>query len=281
MRIVKALAGVALALSVSMAAWPGLAQDREQTLADVRQELSLLFVEIQQLRTELSTTGAPTGTGGTAGTGTTLGRINAIEAALSQLIGRTEQLEFRLDRIVRDGTLRIGDLEFRLVELEGGDVSALGETSTLGGGAAPTGPALATPETGTGGGQMAVGEQMDFDAAQAALDAGSFEDAAARFSAFANTYTGGPLTGQAHFLRGEALAGLGRTSEAARAYLTSFSGAPDGPRAPDALFKLGTSLATLGQTSEACVTLGEVAVRFPASPVVAKAEAARQALGCN
>ena len=56
-----------------------------------------------------------------------------MESELQRLTSKTEELENRVNRIVADGTRRIGDLEFRLVELEGGDVGALGQTSTLGG----------------------------------------------------------------------------------------------------------------------------------------------------
>ena len=70
-------------------------------------------------------------------------------------------------------------------------------------------------------------------------------------------------------------------AEAARAYLASFSGNPGGTYAPDALMKLGVALGQLGQQSEACVTLGEVANRFPGAEAVIEAQAARQALGCN
>ncbi len=106
------------------------AQDRDETLADIRQELSVLYVEIQKLKRELSTTaGASSGGSG----GTFLDRISAIEAELQSVTAKTEELELRINRVVQDGTNRIGDLEFRLVELEGGDVSQLGETTTLGG----------------------------------------------------------------------------------------------------------------------------------------------------
>ena len=266
----------AMAVGLALSAAPALAQSRAETLADIRQELSVLYVEIQQLKTELSTTGAPSGSGGV---GSLTDRLDAIEATLTRLIARTEQLEYRLDRIVRDGTNRIGDLEFRLVELEGGDVSQLGETTTLGGGDLPAGPVVAPlpPE----GGQLAVGEQADFDAARAALDQGDYAAAAERFAAFTDTYPGGPLAGEAHFLRGRALAGLGQTTQAARAYLTSFSGDPNGPRAAEALYELGVALGELGQNAEACATLGEVGARFPGSAKVADAQAARQALGCN
>lgn len=270
---------IAAALALALFGTPIAAQDRAQTLADIRQELTVLYVEIQRLKGEMNTTG---GAAAPSGAGTLLDRVNAIEAQLTRLTAKTEELEFRIDQIVKDGTNRIGDLEFRLVELEGGDVSKLGETTTLGGGEMPGVPATVTPSTGpTPGGQLAVGEQADFDAARAALDAGDLAQAATLFANFVESYPGGPMTAEANFLRGEALARQGLVSEAARAYLDSFSGSPEGPRAPEALLKLGAALGQLGQMNEACVTLGEVANRFPQSPAVAEAQAARQALGCD
>ncbi|KKL68288.1 hypothetical protein LCGC14_2126500 [marine sediment metagenome] len=111
--------------------------------------------------------------------------------------------------------------------------------------------------------QLAVGEQADFDRAKEALDSGSFRTAADLFATFAQTYTGGPLTGEAHYWRGRALSELGEPSEAARAYLESFSGSPEGTRAPDALLQLALKLAELDQPVDACATMGEVPMRFP------------------
>ena len=54
-------------------------------------------------------------------------------------------------------------------------------------------------------------------------------------------------------MRGEALAALGQTAEAARAYLDSFSGSPEGDRAPEALLRLAGSLGKLGQVDKGCV----------------------------
>lgn len=256
----------------------GLAQDRAQTLADVRQELTVLHVEIQRLKRELNTTGGAT-VPSTAGT--LLDRVNAIEAQVQRLTGKTEELEFRINQIVKDGTNRIGDLEFRLVELEGGDVSRLGETSTLGGGELPEVPTAPTPTTPSGGSQLAVGEQADYDAALSAFNAGDYALAADLFAEFTATYPGGPMTGEAQFLRGESLARQGLVFDAARAYLDAFSSNETGPRAAEALLKLGAALGELGQVKEACETLGEVARRFPSDPAVADAQAARRALGCD
>jgi tol-pal system protein YbgF len=264
-------------------ATPLAAQDRAQTLADIRQELSVLWVEIQNLRRELSTTG-----GAQANIqGTSIPeRVNSIEAQLSALTARTEELSNRIDRIVADGTNRIGDLEFRLVELEGGDVSQLGETSTLGGGSMPAAGAPALPPAlppSPGGGaapELAMGEQSDFERAKGALDRGEFQQAATDLQRFTENYPGSPLSGEAHFWRGEALAALGDQSGAARAYLDSFSGDPQGVMAADALLQLGLALDRLGQRQESCVMLGEVTVRFPSSAASVEAQAARGSMGC-
>lgn len=257
------------------------AQTRAETLADVRQELSVLYVEIQKLKRELSTTGAP---GGVAAGASVLDRVTAIEAELQRLTQTTEGLDHRIQQIVTDGTNRIGDLEFRLVELEGGDVSQLGETTTLGGPAGTTPTPVAAPAlsgTATGGAELAIGEQADFDAAQAALEAGDNRGAADRYAAFLAAYPGSPLAPQANLARGRALDGLGDTREAARAYLAAFSADATGPVAPDALTELGAALGRLGQTEQACVTLGEVGLRFPQSAANGRARQEMTALGCS
>jgi tol-pal system protein YbgF len=272
---------VMIALALALGPVAAQAQDA-QTLADVRQELTILNVEVQKLRRELSTTG---GASVNITGGSVLERVNAMESELQRLTSKTEDLENRVNRVVADGTNRIGDLEFRLVELEGGDVGAIGATSTLGGGDMPaTNPAPTTPiatATNSNTAELAVGEASDFERAKAALADGDFRTATDQFAAFNQTYPGGPLGPEADLRRGDALSGLGDPREAARAYLASFSNDPVGPIAPEALYQLGRSLGELGQVQEGCVTLGEVAARFPASPFVSQAQAERTALNCQ
>ncbi|MCA0044032.1 tol-pal system protein YbgF [Celeribacter litoreus] len=269
---------LAFGLSVGAAA----AQDA-QTLADIRQEAAVLSVELAKLKRELSTTGAPN----TQIMGAdTLERVDLMEAALTNLTAKVEAIEFRIERVVDDGTNQLDDLNFRLCELETGcDIGNLPPLKPLGGemgGAMDvivTGPGSEPPMDGTA--DLAMTEQMDFDAAKALYEEGNYAESAAAFEMFTSTYTGGYLTGEAHYMRGEAYAAMGQTTQAARAYLDSFSGSPEGDRAPDALLKLAGSLGQLGQTEKACVMFGEVGARFPGSFASQQALVDAQNLGCQ
>ncbi|MHA6326047.1 tol-pal system protein YbgF [Roseivivax sp. CAU 1753] len=278
--------------ALTLAATP-LAAQTADTLADIQQDLSVLSFEMQKLKRELSTTsGSDVQVGGG-----TIDRVNAIEAALQRLTAQTEQMQFRIDQIVQDGTNRIGDLQFRLCELEPGcDVGALGDTPPLGG-TPPTTAATPPPPTAAGvaeepgsgddalpamgGAQLAAAEEADFRAAQAALTSGQYQAAADRFAAFRQAYPGSPLDAAALLGRGRALDELGDTREASRAYLEAWNTYPDAPTAPEALFLLGRGLGRLGSNQEACVTLAEVATRYPGTDAVARAQSERSALGCQ
>lgn len=252
-------------------------QAKDETLADIRQELVFLHTEIQLLNRELSTTSAATVP---SGSGTPLQRANLLEQELRRITGVVEQLQFRIERIVQDGTNRIGDLEFRLVELEGGDVSTLGQTSTLGGETANERVANNGSNNEGTGVELAASEQGDFDRGRVAVEDESFAAGLDLFDQFLVTYPGGPLTGEAHYWRAEALAGQGDWSNAARAFLESFSGSPKGVKAAKSLFRLGVSLAQLGQVQDACSTLQEVEFRYPTSEVVDETKAEMTALSC-
>lgn len=276
-----------------------LAQDRAQTLADIKTELGALMGEFTALKAELvATGGAQTGLGG----GDALQRLDAIEAAIARLTAQSEAVEIKVNRVVADGTNRLGDLEFRLCEAtEGCDPMALGETAPLGAGAAPEnggdggsgdgeGAVIGSGDGGSGDGgagaggggvELAIGERRDFDRAVALNEAGDFAGAAAGFAAFTQTYPGSPLLAEVHFKRGAALALAGDKPGSARAYLDAFSADQVGEFAAEALLKLGVSLGELGQGPDACVTLAEVGARFPASVQAGDAATAMAGLGCQ
>ncbi len=275
-----------------------MAQDKAQTLADVKAELATLAAQLVSLKQEVVASGAATN--GTAGADP-LSRMDAIEAALTKLTARTEAVEQKVNAVVSDGTNRIGDIEFRLCELtQGCDPGSLPPTPDLGAMASgakaaaktdtpkapPAKPATAgttdtTTTTSSDQPELAMNEKADFDRAKGVLDSGDFPGAADLFKTYAQSFPGGPLVPQADIYRGDALTQTGDTANAARAYLDAFSAKQDGPLAGQALVKLGQSLAKLGQGPEACVTLAEVGKRFPGSADATTAATAMQAQGCQ
>ncbi|TQD35781.1 tol-pal system protein YbgF [Rhodobacter capsulatus] len=272
----RVMLGTALVLALAA---PAFAADK-QTLADIRAELAQVSAQLQELRSELVASGA-SGLQA-AGGASALQRMDTMEAELTRLTAMTEQLKDRVDKVVKDGTNRVGDLEFRVCELEEGcDPSSVGQAQPLGG-AAPAADAAPAASGGAAstGGTMAMNEQADFDRAKGVLDQGDFRAAADLFKTFAETYPGGPLTGDAGYLRGEALMKAGDVPGAARAWLDGFSAEPEGKRAADDLLELGKALGTLGQKTEACATLTEVPARFPGSEAAGKVAAAQASLGC-
>jgi len=259
----------------------GVAQAQDQqTLADIRQELTVLHVEIQRLKREFSTTGSPAPN---LSGSSVLERVDAIEAELQRLTRQTEQLNQRVQNVVTDGTNRIGDMEFRLCELEPNCDISTEETPTLGGDSGTENLPSVQPTDPNPSDQveLAVGERADFDAASQALADGDFQAAATLFSQFDTSYPGSPLAPEANLKRGQALEGMGDTREAARAFLASFTGDSEGTFAPEALFELGAALGRLGQTDQACITLSEVGVRFPSSATASSATQEMSSLGCS
>lgn len=273
-----------LIFALALLPLPALAQDKAQTLADVKGELGQLMAEFNSLKSELISSGAAAS--GAAG-GDALQRLDAIEAALTRLTSKTEEIELKVNRVANDGTARIADMEFRICEqTEGCDPGNIPETPALGGDAgasapAASEPAVAAPAAADNGPELAIGEKSDFDRAKGVLGQGDFRTAADLFKAFTESYPGSPLTQEAQFNRGEALRQAGDTAEASRAYLDAFSGKPDGPFAPQSLLKLGQGLGDLGQTQDACVTLGEVVNRFAGSESATEAQTSMSGLACQ
>lgn len=253
----------------------------EAALADIRGELSAMAGEIEGLRALLLSEGGQGGEA-TPGAGPALLQIGQLEERIQALTGDLEQLRFQIAQIVADATNRFGDLEFRLTELEGGDISTLGNTPTLGG----TQIAVATPTPTTNGDNgtavsVAVGEEADFDAAQAAFEAEDMAQAAALYTAFVETYPGGPFSVEALHKRGLALSAIGQHKAAARSYLDAFTAAPNGTLAPLALMGVGEELAKLGRTVQACSTLQEVVLRYPQTDAAQSAAQTRAGLACE
>ncbi len=279
----RAAISMVFAAALAAVAVPAAAQQtavNAKTVADVKAELGVLDGQVEQLRNELVRTGAARGLPSNAASALT--RLDQLEAELRGLTDRVDVLTNDIRRIVDDASNKAGDLEFRLTELEGGDTSAPVPPEPLGGGLTgprprPAGGAVAP----TQGGEMAVSEQSDFDAAKAAADSGDNVGAAALFGTFLQAYPGGPLSTEAQYRRAEALAATSDWRGAAHGFLDAFSGAPQGPLAPRALYRLAGSLKELGNVQEACLTLTEVVSRYPGSAEAADVPGQQQAFGCQ
>lgn len=271
-----------LLLAAVMLAMPAGAA--EPNLADLKAELSALRGDLQSLRGELVASGAEGFQA--AGGDSAIDRMDAMESQLTRLTDRIEQLQNRINRIVEDGTRRIGDIEFRLCEMdESCDLGALTtpEIGGLAGGGglpqlapgAPSAPAGEPRDSAT-----TAAEQADFDRAVEALNNGDFGRAADLFGAVAEQHAGGPLTAEALYLRGAALDSAGDARGAASAWLEGFAAAPDGPRAGESLLGIARVIAAQGDATAACLYLAEVPARFPGSDPAAEAERRMTVLDC-
>ena len=259
--MIKRVYGVLLAVALT-----GVAEAQEPTMEDIRADLSVLGQQLEDLRSELGATGNTVLSARDAASA--LVRIDEINADLRAALGRVEALEIKVRQVIDDGTRRIGDMEFRLSELEGGD------------------PALNPPTTPLGGtdnqSEVISTERQAFNAAKKALDEGDGASAASQLAAFLSSFPDGPLTSEARYLQGEALALQGDHQNAARSFLSGFSGAPDSPFAPLSLYGLSVSLFALGQGDQACLTLAEIQIRYADIPddLAGKIAEQRGAMAC-
>ena len=251
------------------------AEENKKTLADIRQDLNILYVEVLRLRRELSTTQTSSITSNNDAS--VLERLDGMEQEVRRLTSETENLEFRVNSIVSDGTNRVRDLEYRLVELEGGDVSKIDFATTLGGDLEIS---IENNVEENSGPELAIGEKADYENAQNALLEERFEDSLILLERFLENYPDSPLSASVVIAKGNAYEGLGEIKKAARAYLNSFQLYGDSPFAPEALTLLGNALVSLEQTDAGCQTLAQVLMRFPDSDYSFEAEKMMSELQC-
>lgn len=275
-----------LAQDASPPALPDSSAPAPERLADLRASLGQLSAGLQALRAELVASGAEGFQA--AGGDTAIDRMTAMEAEIARLTGRIEALEHRITRLVRDGTNRIGDIEFRLCELDplcdlGALTTAQMDAGVAGAGGAAGGLDLSpsvSPEPESTPAFPNEAAASAWAAAEEALAVGDAAGAAAQFEAIADAHAGTPLAAEAIYQRGAALDAGGEAAAAAQAWLQSFSAAPGGARAPDALLGIARVLADQGKTADACVFLDDLTARFGGSAAAAEAQERIAALGC-
>jgi tol-pal system protein YbgF len=241
---------------------------------DLQYRLSVIDAELADIRARLGVSPS-TGSGSgltTGGGGDATLRLNRLEAELRQLTGKIEQMAFEQRGVAEDAARRFGDIEFRLTELEGGDISALPPVQPLGGGNA----VVAGPE-------VSISERGDLDRAIEDVEQGRFDLGEDRLRGFLTAYPDSPLEGEALYWLGESQFVRGAFQNAARSYLNGYNANRADANAPRNLYRLGVTLGRLGQISEACLTLREVGKQFPTGPadVLGGANAELSALNCG
>jgi TolA-binding protein len=240
-----------------------------------------------------------------------LARIDALEAEVRRLTAALERAEFERREAVAAIRGKLEELDFRVVELEGGDPTAApaapadapaaapapaalssagGEPSPRPGAGAPT---AATPErTGPGAPPRPLGSlsaeitpehRAAFNEAAKVAERGDGAATQAAFDAFFAAWPGSPLSGEAWRQIGAVYAAEGRHQDAARAYLTGVRDHGASAAAAENLLGLAEALTDLGRFEQACSTLAELESRFPdpASATRMRARDAAARAGCR
>ena len=176
-------------------------------------------------------------------------RLQEQEKTLSQLLRRQNQILETAKRLPRQGLPRQGSPQRRQKS------SALSPSSPPSSRKTPASASL--PDDPDDLYQKAIElllAKKDYSAAAKAIDV------------FLARYPNHPKAGQALYWLGELHYVQKDFKTAATSYLESSRSYPDSARAADSMLKLGISLRALGQKEQACLTWGELDVRFPQTP---------------
>ncbi|MEM9145571.1 MAG: tetratricopeptide repeat protein [Pseudomonadota bacterium] len=278
---------VAALLSLAVGAVPAQAQTwtgSSETVEDLRYRLGIVDAELADIRARIQALGGGgVVTSGTPISGDAVVRLDRLEVEIRRLTGALEELQFRQRQMAEDAGRRLGDIEFRLTELEGGDVGALGAPQPLGGQAAtdplpPTSNPVPTPSTPAP--QTASG--TDLQLAVADIQQGRFDQGEDRLRDILAGNPSGTDAAEAQFWLGRSNFVRGAFAEAARRHLAGYNVNRQGQMASRNLLQLGVSLGRLGQLSEACLTLREVRTQFPTASreILNAADAESDRLAC-
>ena len=274
-----------LALQSLFSAGIAGAQSDDETLEDVRIQLEGLRGVLLGLQSELGTSSRqPVDRDAATGSvpESALLRLDALEAELRENIGKIERLESQIQTILRQGSIQLRDLELRLVELEGGDVSQIDWGMTLGGVSVEQPmplPVSAEPEIDSD--EPELRERRLFQAAKAAYESGDPAAAEVQFSNFIAEFPESAYAGEAHFYLGETLYLKQRWQQAAKSFLDSYQTSIGGPLAPKSAMRLAESLSQMGKRNEACQIFDLITEEFPETDEAHAARLGMSTIGCT
>lgn len=219
-------------------------------------------------------------------------QIGQFDELLRQVIGRMDELEFKLKKLNERLDVMNKDFDVRFKMLEGKPITSSGSGKLE----LPSKNKFAAP-VAEGAPKSIVGDSIkgddlkplkNFDVKTIyqegleALKAGNDKLAEEKFNTILTKFSEDDLAGNAQYWLGEVYYGRKDFTKAAVAFAKGYE-KYKGPKGPDSLLKLGMSMRELKKNEEACVAFISLPKEFPkAEPTIlnrAKSEAAK--LNCK
>lgn len=218
-------------------------------------------------------------------------QIGQFDELLRQVIGRTDELEFKIKKLNERLDVMNKDIDIRFKLLEGKPVSGGSGMLEL-----PAKEKFAAP-VAKDAPKSIVGDSIKGDDLKPlkgfdvkgiyqegleALKAGNDKLAEERFNTILSRFPEDNLAGNAQYWLGEVYYGRKDFAKAAVAFAKGYE-KYKGPKGPDSLLKLGMSMRELKKKTEACVAFTSLPTEFPKAEAAllsrAKSEAAK--LNCK
>lgn len=318
----------ALAVGLAGAAVPALAQTDTRALME-RMDRLQRDMDVMQRNLARGTVGGssaapsvtqsapppPAGVATSAFVEQTESRVGRLEEQMRDLTGKLEEANHRAAQIQQRLDRLVGDVDFRLTQLErgGGAPAQSGDAAP----AAPVPPTASNVQAPRGAANVAPGEarvllvpgappaapqsasapaataaaaavslpagppetQYEFAYGlyqQAVQDRGDFGRAENALRQFLGAHGQHRLAGDAQYWLGETFYARRDWTAAAREFAAQFRAYPQNAKAPDSLLRLGQSLGQLNRKDDACGTLAELDRRYPNASQTIKIAATRE-----
>jgi len=288
-----------IAISIFLISLPSFAQDYAENGVDgSRIEKMEHDLQILQRQISRSSSGNPSASGG-AGNADFEVRISAIESQMRELVGKTEENDFKNKKLAESLDKLQRDIDFRFNDLAKTQTTASAQ-------AVPSVAKSDNKEKSVGKTVDTVADVVEIPSADEdknddnlktafsspreqynyafrLLNQTQYDKASASFDDFTKKYPKDPLIGNAYYWLGETFYIRRDYVNAADSFRQGFEALPAGAKAPDNLLKLAMSLNALKRDKEACVVLGQIITKFKktASSVSKKAEQEQKRIGCE
>ena len=220
-------------------------------------------------------------------------RMGQFDELLRDVIGKTDELEFKIKKLNERIDLLNKDMDIRIKMLEGKPLGAAGGGAAAGasGGKFAAPVAKSAPKSVTGdsieGSELKPLKSQDVNAIYQegleALKADKPEAAAKNFEMILSKFPNDKLAGNAQYWLGEVYYGKKDYQRAAVAFGKGYQNYKSSAKGPDNLLKLGMSMRELGKKEEACAAFQNLPSEFPQAEESVKTKAAAQAkaAGCK